>query len=142
MPDYRSFYDRNYIYAFDLLGRDICVTVSEVKAAKVKDTEGKEQKKPILFFEESKEGRGLVLCKTNGATIAALYGNNTENWIGKRITLFPTTTQAFGKTVECVRVRPSVPKQGTPKGKLAEAALFPTPESPEHAEVREPGQEG
>lgn len=143
MPDFRTMYDRNYLYAFDLQGRDVTVTVKEVRAAKVKDTEGKEQKKPIVFFKESHDDRGLVLCKTNGKTIAALYGNLTETWIGKRITLFPTTTAAFGQTVECIRVRPKEPQKGKAAGEFAEPSEAPTPESPDHAELneREPGDE-
>lgn len=143
MPDFRTLYDRNYLYAFDLKERDVTVTIKEVRAAKVKDTEGKEQKKPIVFFKESHDERGLVLCKTNGRTIAELYGNMIEGWIGKRITLFPTTTPAFGKTVECIRVRPRAPQKDKPVGQFAEAAAAPTPESPEHAELseREPGEE-
>ena len=142
MPDYRSMYDRNYLYAFDLCGRDVTVTIASVKAATVKDSEGKDQKKPIIHFAEGREKRGLVLCKTNGATIAALYGNNTDKWIGKRISLFPTTTSAFGKVVECIRIRPMAPNAKAPAGSFGDAPAAPTPEAPDHAEVREPGLEG
>lgn len=144
MPDFRSLYDSNYIYAFDLKGRDVTATIGEVKAAKVKDTEGKEQKKPVLFFREAKDKRGLVLCKTNGKTIAAMYGNLTEKWVGKRITLFATTCEAFGKQVECIRIRPLVPGAKTAAGSFGEADSMPTPEAPDLAELheREPGLDG
>ena len=132
MPDFRTLYDRNYLYSFDLAGRDVTVTIKEVRAAKVKDTEGKEQKKPLVFFKESHDQRGLVLCKTNGKIIADLYGNMTEQWVGKRVTLYPTTTSAFGKTVECIRVRPKVPT-GKVAGEFAEPAEAPAPEAPDHA---------
>ena len=57
------------------------------------------------------QGAKKLWCnKTNGRTIAKLYGK-TENWIGKRITLFPTDTRgAGGQTVPCIRVRPNEPK--------------------------------
>ena len=60
MPDFRSMYDLNYIYAFDLKGRDVTVTIARVEAAKVKNADQKEQKKPIVYFAESKDKRGLV----------------------------------------------------------------------------------
>jgi hypothetical protein len=142
MADFRSLYDSSYLYAFDLMGRDVTATIADVKAAKVKDSEGKEQKKPIVFFRESKDKRGLVLCKTNGRTIAAMYGNETTEWLGKRITLFATTCEAFGKTVECIRIRPMAPKPKTAVGEFAEAGSAPTPEAPDHAEIREPGLDG
>jgi hypothetical protein len=144
MADFRSLYDANWIYSFDLAGRDVTATIGEVRAAKVKDSEGKEQKKPVVYFRESKDKRGLVLCKTNGKTIAAMYGNETNEWIGKRITLYPTTCDAFGKTVECIRIRPAIPKAKAPAGSFSEAPTVPAPEAPDHAEIRErePGLDG
>jgi hypothetical protein len=135
--DFRSMYDSNYLYAFDLQGRDVHVTIKEVKAAKVKNADKKEQRKPIVFFRESKDPRGLVLCKTNGKTIAALYGNAIEGWIGKRITLFPTMVDAFGQTVEAIRIRPIAPKSTARPGEFADTEDAPTPESPEAAELEE-----
>lgn len=137
MADYRTLFDNKYLYAFDLRSRDVVVSIREVRAAVVKDSEGKEQKKPILFFAESKDQRGLVLNKTNAKTIAALYGNLTEKWVGKRICLYPTTTAAFGATVECIRIRPQAPTGKAAVGEFAEAAAAATPEAPDHAEVNE-----
>lgn len=141
MPDFRSMYDSNWIYAHDLKGRDVTVTIRETRVGKVKNAT-KEERKPVLYFKESKDARGLVLCKTNAKTVASLYGNETDNWTGKRVTLFPTTT-TFGKdTVDCVRIRPAIPKAASKAGEFAEPDEMPTPEAPEHAGAREPGEEG
>jgi hypothetical protein len=144
MADFRSMYDSNYLYAFDLKGKDVTVTIKEVKAAKVRNADKKEQRKPIVFFKESHDARGLVLCKTNGKTIASLYGNDTDGWVGKRVTLFATMVDAFGQTVEAIRIRPGAPVKGKPAGEFADVAMVPTPEAPDHAELneREPGQDG
>lgn len=133
MADYRSMYDSQWIYAFDLAGRDVVVTIGEVKAALVKDSEGKAQKKPVVFFRESKDKRGLVLCKTNGKTIASLYGSDTDKWIGRKITLFPTQVSAFGQTVDAIRIRPTLPKGKG--GDFAETPSMATPEAPELAGI-------
>lgn len=145
MPDFRSMYDSNFLYAFDLKGRDVTVTIKEVKAVKVTNAQKKEQKKPLVTFKESHDARGLVLCKTNGKTIAAMYGNDTDVWPGKRVTLFAAMVDAFGATVEAIRIRPMVPKSSAKGGEFAEAEMMPSPEAPDHAEVnepREPGQDG
>jgi hypothetical protein len=47
----------------------------------------------------------MVMNKTNAKLIASHYGDDTDNWTGKEITLYPTTCQAFGETVPCIRVR-------------------------------------
>ena len=108
MPDYRTMYDSDYIASWDLDGDDHTLEIERVVAGEVQNKDGKE-KKPIVYFKGRK--KGLVLNKTNGKIIAAICGSpNTDQWNGKSITLFATTTTAFGDTVECVRVRPTAPK--------------------------------
>lgn len=143
MADYRTLYDSAYIYAYDLAkdGKpvDVTVTIREVRAVKVQNADKKPQKKPIVFFKESKDDRGLVLCKTNGKVIAGMFGNRTEDWIGKRITLYSTMVDAFGQTVEAIRIRPKPPTVAAKPGEFAAVEERPTPESPEHAELNEAG---
>lgn len=117
MPHWRSYTDREYIYAYDLGGQDRTLTIERVLGAVVTGDKGKKSKKPILFFKETKidpetqKKKGLVLNATNGKCIAALYGNETDNWVGKRVTLYPTTTESGGETVDCIRIRRQVPAQ-------------------------------
>lgn len=107
MPDYRSMFDRDYIGAWDLLGKDVTVTIARVEAGTLTSQGNKKTKKPIVWFEGRE--KGLALNKTNARTIADMYGNDTVKWVGKRITIWPTTTQFGRETVECIRVRPNVP---------------------------------
>ena len=87
----------------------------------------KKAKKPLLYFLNSKgaeNDKPLGLNSTNCKTIAAMYGNDTDRWIGKRITMWPTTTQFGADTVDCIRVRPIVPadapkKQNNGNGRAA-----------------------
>jgi uncharacterized protein (DUF697 family) len=109
MPHWKSMMDRDFIFAFDLNGKDVAVTISRVEAGVLVGQNGRKAKKPVVYFE-GKE-KGLALNATNAKIISALYGNYTEKWIGKQITLYPTTTTMGGDTVECIRVRPSAPKQ-------------------------------
>lgn len=118
MPHWKSMMDRDFIFAFDLDGRDVVVTIARVEAGSLTSSGGRKTKKPILYFE-GKE-KGLALNATNSKAIAALYGNYTEKWIGKQITIYPTTTQMGGETVECIRVRPTAPKGSRGKASLTE----------------------
>lgn len=143
MTDFRSMYDSKFLYAFDLKGRDVTATIASVKKIKIKNAD-KTENKPVVYFKESKEDppRGLVLCKTNARTIAAMYGNEIEGWIGKRITLFPTMVDAFGKPTEAIRIKPMMPSKSAKAGEFAEPETLDGPEAPEHAGAREPGEEG
>ena len=110
MADYRSMYDSNFIYAYDLKGKEAVLTIARVEAQKLRGSDGKAQKKPVVWFKEIADGRGLALCKTNARIIAALYGTETDKWVGQALTLYPTQIEAFGGTVDAIRIRPVAPK--------------------------------
>lgn len=106
--DYRSLYDRDYLGHFDLPeGRDVTVSISAVKGGELTAQGGRKSRKPIIFFE-GKE-KGLIINKTNGKAIANMYGPIIADWVGKRVTLYKAQTQMGGDTVDCIRIRPSVP---------------------------------
>lgn len=107
MPDYRSYFDSDYIGHWDLQGQEVTVTINRVEAGELKNEKGTSHK-PIVFFEGKQ--KGMVLNKTNAKTIAGLYGADTAKWKGKKVILYPTTCQAFGQTQDCIRVRNEKPK--------------------------------
>lgn len=122
MPDVRTMFDKAYLYAYDLQGRDVTVTIDRVVGGTLTGTGGKSNKKPIVFFKGAK--KGLALNITNAKTIAAMYGNSfkTEDWIGKRVTLYPSRTSFGGTEMDCIRIRPTIPKATTKDAPPAEAA--------------------
>ena len=108
MSDFRKMFDSEYLASWDLDG-DTTVAIAKVVAGEVGGHQGnKKQKRPIVYFEGAK--KGMVLNITNGKSIAGMYGNDTDDWIGKQITLFVSTCEAFGEIVDCLRVRAGVPK--------------------------------
>ena len=108
MPDVRTWFDdKKWIYAYDLGGRDVTVTISRVIPGEVTGEGGKKSKKPVVYFQG--KNKGLVLNITNVKTIGALYGFEAKEWVGKRITIYPTTCQFGPNTMECIRVRPRMP---------------------------------
>jgi hypothetical protein len=124
--DYRALYDREYVGAWELQGKDVTVTISAVKGGELTAVGGRKSKKPIISFE-GKEKK-MICNKTNAKTIAALYGNIVEAWVGKLIILYVGTTRdpSTGGDIECLRVRPKVP-EGKPDKRKAELEQ-PTPE--------------
>ncbi|TAK10606.1 MAG: hypothetical protein EPO32_14850 [Anaerolineae bacterium] len=130
MPHWKSMLDRDYIFAFDLQGRDVTVTIDRVTAGTLVGEGGRKSKKPVCYFVG--KDKPLALNSTNCKTIAALYGNETDAWKGKRITLYPTVTQFGGEERECIRIRPQAPS-----GKAE-----PKRSAPEASDDREPGAEG
>jgi hypothetical protein len=87
-----------FLKAADLRDRNIIVVIDHVE---MKDIGG--DHKPILFFQG--KDKGLVLNKTNANNIAMGYGDDTDDWTGKEIVLFPAMVDFQGKTVSAIRVR-------------------------------------
>jgi hypothetical protein len=98
-----------YLCAHDIDGKgDVTVTIEKVERHEVTGEGGKKAKKPLLSFTGAakKYAAGATVCKA----IAGMYGPIVQDWVGKRVTLFVTTTRsAAGETVPCIRVRPTVP---------------------------------
>lgn len=128
--DYRKMFDSEYIGAWDL-PRDVTVTIASVKAGQLTGQQGRKAKKPILRFERTE--KGMAANKTNCKIIAAMYGTNTREWVGKRITLYATTTEFGGETVECIRVRPQVPADAKRSTNSKAAEPEPGIDNTEHA---------
>ena len=99
-----------YLKASDLKNQDATVTISGVVLEDV-GSEGKKEEKAVVYFQG--KDRGLVLNKTNSGVISDLYGDETDNWVGKMITMFPTQTDFAGKSVECIRIRINAPQPPT-----------------------------
>ena len=65
----------------------------------------------ILHF--ANDERTLVLNHTNAHMVAALYGDETDAWSGKWITLFYDPTVTYGDEIKPgIRVRSFVPQAG------------------------------
>ena len=121
MPHWKELMETDYLFAFDLKGEDRVVTIERVEAGKIKGTGGKSNKKPLATFREYP--KPLALNATNCKTLAAMYGNDVNGWAGKKVTLYPTTTQFGGETVECIRMRGGLP-QVSPLGDPSEFPDF------------------
>lgn len=141
MTDYRAMYDREHIGAWDLEGRDVVVTIDRVIPGEIVGNGGRKDKKPILHFIGAK--KTMIVNRTNGKTIATLYGPKVEEWKGKRITLYSAMTRALDGSgdVECIRVRPKIPSKPS-KEAFTETNEPQPPPAPEFTPEREPGSDG
>ena len=117
----------DYIGAYSLEdGKDLTVTITEVKREMVTGSGGKKEECTVAYLKGQKP---MILNVTNCKTITSIYKTPfIENWKGKSITLFVSTTKLRGEDVECLRIRnttPSLPelKPDSPKWKGAVDAL-------------------
>ena len=109
----------NYVKASDLNGKPCPLTIRTCVLEELGQGNDKE-KKPVLYFQERQ--KGLVLNKTNSYTVADAYGDETVNWEGKPIEVYPTQVEFKGKQVDGIRVRIQPAAQPAPPAAAAAAA--------------------
>jgi len=91
-----------YLKASDLPedGSPYLVTIEKVDMEEIGT---KKDKKPVITFEES--NRGMVCNKTNWKTIAKIIDSeDSDDWIGKKISLYRAEVEFQGEMVESIRV--------------------------------------
>ena len=106
---WKTLVDPRYIGAYALPnGDDMTVTIERVQLETVTMMGGKKEDHTIAYLAGLKP---LILNVTNSKSIHKLYGPFIEDWAGKQITLFASTTKLGSEMVECLRIRPNVPIQ-------------------------------
>jgi hypothetical protein len=113
-----------YLKAADLAGRPITVIMAQVETETIGDDD-----RPVLYFKG--KNKGLVLNKTNAGKISDAYGDDTDDWFGRAIEIYPTEVDFQGKTVEAIRCR-------VPKAAKENAAKAQRPASPPQEERENP----
>ena len=69
----------------------------------VEELVGQEEDRKIVLYFTATE-KGLVLNATNANTLAAAYGDDTNSWAGKVLTLFTEWTEYGGNRMKGLRV--------------------------------------
>lgn len=97
----------NYLGVYSLPdGQDMTVIIDSVSREMVVQAGGKKEECTVAKIKGNKP---MILNRTNCKTIAKLYDSPyIEDWAGKQITIFASTTKLAGDIVECLRVRPVV----------------------------------
>ena len=100
-----------YVKVADLNGGDVEATVSSVEWEKVGD-----EQKAVCYFKGS-HLKPLVLNKTNYESIEVIAGDEeTDNWGGTRVVLYPTTIRFNGVMTPCIRLKEQRTAQASLEG--------------------------
>lgn len=91
----------NFLKSEDLKDRDVSVVIA---LAEIQDI-GNERKLVLTFQGKNKQ---MICNKTNAGRIAYMYGDETNDWVGKEIVLYSEFVEFQGRTVKGLRVKPPV----------------------------------
>jgi len=95
--DFDQLYPGRFIKAGDLTGKQVTVTITDIALDELEGDAGKKVKGIISFKESPKQ---LCLNKTNGLCLRAMFGRKLSDWVGKRVTLFPSSWNGE----DCIRI--------------------------------------
>ena len=110
---WKSLVNPDYIGAYALPdGEDMTVTIDYVQSEEITGSGGK---KEVCTVAHLKGHKPMILNVTNSKSIHKLYGPFIEDWAGKDITLYASTTKLAGEMVECLRIRPTVMARKKPQ---------------------------
>lgn len=132
-----------YITAAELVGKEPTLTVDRVLLEKVeslKADDGASSKikdRVIVYFRESKGDRGWLLNRTNAECIKELWGRETNDWIGHKLTLYTTQVRVGPKMEPGIRIKgspeltePRAFELRLPRKKPIRTTLVPTGKKP------------
>lgn len=117
MTHWKNLADYTYLGAYSLNDKkEMTITIKDIKQELVTGNAGRKENCIVAYFSDS--DKPMILNKTNCKTIQKVYGTpNIEEWCGKKITIFASTTSLAGETVECLRIRPYPPTPEKPAPK-------------------------
>jgi hypothetical protein len=95
--DWDELYPGRFIKAADLKGGKVTLRIAKVHVEELVGDKGP-QMKGIIAFEKTE--KALALNKTNGICLKEMFGKKVQEWVGRRVTLFPS--QWDGE--DCIRV--------------------------------------
>jgi hypothetical protein len=103
-----------YITAAEIVGKTPTLTINKVTLEKVESLKkddgetGKMKDRIIVYFAEGKSGRGWLLNRTNAESLRALFDSReTNDWLGKRVTLMAQNVRVGPKMEPGIRVKGS-----------------------------------
>jgi len=94
--------ESKYFRASDFT-KEIIGTIGSVESAEFKNDDGSAAVKPVLHFQD--QPQALVLNKTNFTALSLMFGEDTKDWIGAKVALYPSRVDFKGRTMPTIKVR-------------------------------------
>lgn len=112
--DYGLGFLGQYITAAELVDKTPTLTIAKITLEKVEslqkgddDAPGKMRDRIIIYFKEGKDGRGWLLNRSNAEALKEMWGRETNNWLGHRVTLHTQPVRVGPKVEPGIRVKGS-----------------------------------
>jgi len=113
-------FPRRFATGEDLQGQPVNLTISKVAQEKMRlQPNAPEVGRWVIYFKEAQ--KGVILSRTLAYQVGEAVGDEeTDHWIGKRVTLYPLPMMVGGKRVTAIRARAADPGKEKSPGIIAE----------------------
>jgi hypothetical protein len=111
MAKRNEIFPSKFLKASDLAGKPLTVEIERAPTETLGSGDDTDRK-TVLYFRGGP--KPLPLNMVNWDAVAAIAGDDSDDWPGHRIELYPTTTTLRGSTVDCIRIRAPKAKATAP----------------------------
>jgi len=95
-----------FIKAGEMHGKPVTLTLKSIYLDDLEKEDGTTKAQAVATFVEIK--REWAVNRTNASALRAMWGDDTDAWLGKRVTLFPEPdTTGMSESGVCLRVKGS-----------------------------------
>lgn len=106
MPKVNEMFPSKYLKGIDLNDQFWTLTIARVELVEVFIPPATRDHKWAIYFKGAH--KGMILNKTNAEAMAEIFrSDDTDDWLGKRITIFPEQVKVSGAWKIGIRVRES-----------------------------------
>jgi len=147
--NYDQLFAGRFLKAGEFNGKPVTLTIARVYLEDMEQDDGTEKHQAVVAFKETK--RELALNKTNAQMIVAMFGAESDDWIGHKMTLHAERdTSGKSDSGLCIRVLGSpeltstismqvkLPRRKAINRKLVPTAKVAAPVADEFAEIDAP----
>lgn len=116
---YDQLFPGRFIKAGEMRSKPLTLTIKDVYLDGLEQEDGTEKSQAVVSFEEIK--REWALNKTNAQCLVAMWGRDSGDWIGHKVTIYPEhDASGLSDSGVCIRVKgsPELTKTVTAQIKL------------------------
>lgn len=112
MARYAQMFPGRYLKADDVADGELVLTITDIREEFIGNGADREKKWTAGFHETSKR---LVLNKTRASSLVKMFGDNTDDWLGRVVICYAATTSYGGEEVAALRLRAPTPAGPRPQ---------------------------
>ncbi len=119
MPHHKLLHEKDYLGHWDFQEKDFEFTIDGIEVLKELTMQGGVKTKQSIISFKGATKKFILSAKTNSDMIAKIHGEYTEDWMGKKITLYcgEYFDQMKKETLPCIRIRDTSGKAVVAKAK-------------------------